>query len=340
VPFFVSIQSNPADPPILAMGCAPSDCCGPNPISPYVKYATNKSKCPLQTVNFAGIAELIKSGMCENIVWLSGAGISCSAGIPDFRTPGTGLYSNLQKYNLPEPEAMFDLDFFRSNPEPFYDLARVLYPGYYSPTLTHFFILLLHRKKKLLRTYTQNIDMLERVAGIPSHKIVEAHGTWSQASCIDCWEPEDGNWVRTRIKKKLSCNCRHCGGNLKPNIVFFGEPVSMDLERQALADLRKADLLIVAGTSLQVQPFCKLIEMVEPYVPRVLFNLDPVGVRGEFIGDGGFLFGHPKNYRDVCVLGEVDLIVTKFAKMLGWVKDLQRLVKDHKAPEMGRLFSP
>ena len=65
-----------------------------------------------------------------------------------------------------------------------------------------------------------------------------------------------------------------------------------------------------------------------------------VGVRGEFIGDGGFLFGHPKNYRDVCVLGEVDLIVTKFAKMLGWVKDLQRLVKDHKAPEMGRLFSP
>jgi NAD-dependent deacetylase sirtuin 2 len=182
--------------------------------------------------------------------------------------------------------------------------------------------------------------MLERIAGIPSSKIVEAHGTWSTASCIDCWEAEDGNWVRQRIKKKQSCVCRHCGGLLKPNIVFFGEPVSMDLERQARADLAKCDLLIVAGTSLQVQPFCKLIDMVEPYVPRALFNLDPVGVRGEFVGDGGFLFGHPKNYRDVCVLGEVDLIVTKFAKMLGWVKELQQIVKDHRSPDLTHLYSP
>ena len=174
--------------------------------------------------------------------------------------------------------------------------------------------------------------MLERIAGIPHYKIVEAHGTWATASCIDCWEPEDGNWVRTRIKKKLSCRCRHCGGLLKPDIVFFGEPVTMDLQKIALDDFAKCDLLIVAGTSLQVQPFCKLIDMVAPYVPRALFNLDPVGLRGDYESEGGFLFGHSKNYRAVCVLGEVDLIVTKFAKELGGLKGLQRLVKATRVP--------
>ena len=182
--------------------------------------------------------------------------------------------------------------------------------------------------------------MLERIAGIPHYKIVEAHGTWATASCVDCWEPEDGNWVRTRIKKKLSCKCRHCGGLLKPDIVFFGEPVSMDLQKIAYDDFAKCDLLIVAGTSLQVQPFCKLVDMVAPYVPRALFNLDSVGLRGEYDSDGGFLFGHPRNYRDVCVLGEVDLITTKFAKELGWLKDLQRLVKNHKGPNLQHLYSP
>ena len=114
----------------------------------------------------------------------------------------------------------------------------------------------------------------------------------------------------------------------------------MDLQKIALDDFAKCDLLIVAGTSLQVQPFCKLIDMVAPYVPRALFNLDPVGLRGDYESEGGFLFGHSKNYRDVCVLGEVDLIVTKFAKELGWLKDLQRLVKSHKGPNLAHLYSP
>ena len=83
---------------------------------------------------------------------------STATGIPDFRTPGTGLYDNLEKYNLPYPEAVFDINFFRENPEPFYQLARDLYPGEYKPSVVHEFLRELDIRGKLLRCYTQNID--------------------------------------------------------------------------------------------------------------------------------------------------------------------------------------
>ena len=71
------------------------------------------------------IAKIIKDGLVKNIVVMSGAGISVAAGIPDFRSPGTGLYYNLEKYNLPTPESMFDIDYFREHPECFYSFVLV-----------------------------------------------------------------------------------------------------------------------------------------------------------------------------------------------------------------------
>ena len=79
----------------------------------------------MSSVDFEGILAYIKAGKAKNIITMAGAGISTSAGIPDFRTPGSGLYDNLQKYNLPDPQAIFDIGFFRSNPEPFFQLAKV-----------------------------------------------------------------------------------------------------------------------------------------------------------------------------------------------------------------------
>jgi NAD-dependent SIR2 family protein deacetylase len=96
------------------------------------------------------------------LIIASDAGISCAAGILDFRTPGTGLYDNLQKYNLPEPEAIFDLDYFPEHPKAFCSLASAMLPGKFAPTLAHYFCAFLYRKGIVLRIFTQNIDGLER----------------------------------------------------------------------------------------------------------------------------------------------------------------------------------
>ena len=79
----------------------------------------------------------------------------CTAGIPDFRSEGTGLYHRLEEYGLPHPHAVFEIDYFRRNPRPFFLLAKELFPGSYLPTPTHHFMRLLHDKGLLLRCFTQ-----------------------------------------------------------------------------------------------------------------------------------------------------------------------------------------
>lgn len=192
----------------------------------------------------------------KNIMILSGAGISCSAGIPDFRTPGTGLYDNLQKYDLPYPEAVFDVNFYRRKPEPFLSLAKELWPGLkHSPTITHSFISKLGHSGKLLRSYTQNIDGLEHLAKIPDELLVECHGHFRTASCIRCNAEMDGEKCKTIILKTNNVpTCTKCKGYVKPDIVFFGEGLPDRFDKLLKKDVGKADLLIVMGTSLTVAP--------------------------------------------------------------------------------------
>ena len=184
--------------------------------------------------------------------------VSVAAGIPDFRcvdgtrkvivlwgvrhpismnatfflsTPGTGLYSNLKKYNLPYPEAVFDVGFFRSKPKPFVTLASELWPGLkHSPTMTHCFLKLLSNKGLLLRNYSQNIDGLEHLAGIPEEELVVSlwddclwdiilvftvsshiNGSSPDRSAMAIFVPVSTSWsLRWRYfycKKKISLPC-------------------------------------------------------------------------------------------------------------------------------------
>jgi len=285
----------------------------------------------LDSFDIDGIAKYIREHRCKRIVVMCGAGISTSAGIPDFRTPGTGLYDNLQRFDLPNPEAIFSLDFFRAKPAAFYELAKDLWPGNYEPTATHYFIKLLHDKGILQRCYSQNIDSLECQAGLPKEKLVAAHGNFDGAHVIDT-EPEvevdiselkravdqgEAGWQALREEK---------GNLVKPKIVFFGESLPERFAVLREEDMPSCDLLIVLGTSLVVHPFAGLVSAVVGAVPRMLINRDPAGTCDAL--ETGFRFQKEGagNWRDVFHAGDCDGGCRALAKAMGWEADLDALI--------------
>ncbi|MCJ1281809.1 Sir2 histone deacetylase Hst2 [Xylographa opegraphella] len=259
------------------------------------------------------VARFIIDAQVQKIVVMTGAGISTSAGIPDFRSPDTGIYANLAKLNLPHPEAVFDISFFRSNPNPFYMLAHELYPGRYRPTIAHYFIRLLSDKGMLLKLFTQNIDCLERAAGVPDEKIVEAHGSFARQRCIECKTAYPDDLMREAVEKAEVPHCitPQCNGLVKPDIVFFGEQLPEEFFRNRSLP-SAADLCIVMGTSLSVQPFASLPGFAAEGVPRILINK-------ELVGDFGC------RADDVLIIGDCDEGVRRLASALGWLGELEAL---------------
>ncbi|XP_036376092.1 NAD-dependent protein deacetylase sirtuin-3 [Megalops cyprinoides] len=261
------------------------------------------------------VARMMKAGRCRNVLVVAGAGISTGSGIPDFRTPGTGLYANLEKYNIPYPEAIFNIDFFSSDPRPFLSLAKELYPGRHRPNYIHYFIRMLHHKGLLLRVYTQNIDGLEQMCGIPEEKLVEAHGSFASASCHLCYTPFPAQEAKKAIMNDSVPTCGFCQATVKPDVVFFGEDLPQKYFLHS-KDFPKADLLIIMGTSLQIEPFASLVDSVRPGVPRLLLNRDAVGP---------FLRA-PRRRGDYMELGDLGLTVRTLAQTLGWHSDIQGLM--------------
>ncbi|XP_045460989.1 NAD-dependent protein deacetylase sirtuin-2 isoform X2 [Harmonia axyridis] len=293
-----------------------------------------------------GIVKYIQENKCKNIITMAGAGISTSAGIPDFRSPGSGLYHNLQKYNLPHPTAVFELSFFHENPRPFFELAKELYPGRFKPTACHYFIKLLNDKGILLRHYTQNIDTLERVAGIPGDKIVEAHGTFHTGHCLKCQKEYPQEWMKEIIFRDEVPQCEACSGVVKPDIVFFGENLPGRFHKMLFSDFPKCDLLIIMGSSLAVQPFASLVDRVPRDCPRLLINREKAGQRSGLMAlmgvRGGLDFENTKTKRDVFWLGDCDDGCQLLAEKLGWAGELSDMIKkeyrriddgDHSVPE-------
>ena len=174
---------------------------------------------------------------------------------------------------------------------------------------------LLFDKGKLLKVFTQNIDCLEREAGLPGDMMVEAHGSFASQRCIECQTEHPDDLMRKAIMAKSVPRClrKSCNGLVKPDIVFFGEalPESFHRNRSLPAE---ADLAIIMGTSLTVQPFASLPSFVREQTPRILINLERVG------GLGG-------RADDVLLLGDCDDGVRKLADALGWREELEELWK-------------
>lgn len=259
--------------------------------------------------------------------------IFAAAGIPDFRSPGSGLYDNLQKYNLPHPSAIFEMDYFEENPQPFFALAKELYPGSFNPTPSHYFVRLLHDKGLLLRHYTQNIDTLERIAGIPDEKLVEAHGTFFTNHCLGCRKLYSMEWMKDQIFSDHVPTCEDCNSVVKPDIVFFGENLPETFYTLPAKDFNKCDLLIIMGTSLEVQPFASLIDRAGPKCVRLLINRTKVGndfggIGSWFMMGPGLMFDNPKNTRDIAYIGDCDDGCWALAEALGWKDELNELIKN------------
>uniref|UniRef100_A0A7S3PGM1 NAD-dependent protein deacetylase n=1 Tax=Aplanochytrium stocchinoi TaxID=215587 RepID=A0A7S3PGM1_9STRA len=290
-----------------------------------------------EAITVRKLAEKISVGEIKEVVVLCGAGTSVSCGIPDFRSPKTGLYANLQKYKLPYAEAVFDLEYFKETKgKAFYELAKEMWPDNYKPSPTHAFIRMLHDKGILRRCYTQNIDTLEREAGIPPELIIEAHGAFGSSSCINCKKEIDADRVRDEIKSgdvPVYCDDESCGGLVKPDIVFFHEGLPDAFFDNRNKDLKGADLLIILGTSLSVSPFNELINYVTKTTPRLLMNLEVVGTVPSKFAKNGLRLGRTDNSRDYMIQGACDDGVRALCDLIGnnWRNDLENLVKTLKS---------
>ena len=267
------------------------------------------------------------------IVVMTGAGLSTAAGIPDFRSEDSGIYSRLKKdskFDLPSPESIFHIDYFKENPQPFVQLAQELFPGRFNPTKSHFFLRLLQDKGLLTRLYTQNIDGLERRAGISDDKLVEAHGSFHGARCVQCSADQDMQLVKESILTGSVPKCTVCNkGYVKPNIVFFGEALPTKFQKKSAVDMPACRLLIILGTSLKVHPFAGLVEQVQDSCPRLLLNREPV-TGGDMLKSmlglpTGLDFSKERGYRDVFVGDPCDISCERLADLLGWREELEAL---------------
>ena len=131
-------------------------------------------------------------------------------GIPDFRSKGTGLYSQLENLGLSDPQEVFDISLFREDPSIFYSVAKDILPSSKKFSPTHAFIRLLQDQNRLLTNFTQNIDNLEEHAGILPEKLIQCHGSFATATCIESGYNVEGAKIYHDLKAGKVARCDRC----------------------------------------------------------------------------------------------------------------------------------
>ena len=204
--------------------------------------------------SFAAIedaAELVRKA--KRAVVLTGAGISTPSGIPDFRSEGSGLWSR------DEPLEVASLRTFRMTPERFFQWFRPLAGQIFfaQPNAAHLALAQLEQAGHVKTIVTQNIDALHQKAG--STCVVETHGTMRTLSCTNCYQKfESDGYLKTFIEEGIIPTCSYCNGILKPDVILFGEQLPHTAWVTAQRAARQCDLMLVAGSSLEVLPVAGL----------------------------------------------------------------------------------
>ena len=187
----------------------------------------------------------------NNIVFFGGAGVSTESGIPDYRGP-KGLYT--QKNGRCTPPPSLNMKLFKDAPENFFDYYRKHMLSWNAePNAAHYKLAELEKQGKLKAVITQNIDGLHQAAG--SKNVIELHGSIKSNHCIICRKSYDVSEIRETTGVP---HCKICGGLIKPDVVFFGEKLDKAVLNKAKKYIRAADMLIVGGTSLVVNPAVSL----------------------------------------------------------------------------------
>ncbi|MCP4165411.1 MAG: NAD-dependent deacylase [Chloroflexi bacterium] len=189
----------------------------------------------------------------ERLVVLTGAGVSTPSGIPDFRSEDTGLWSNVDPFEIASVWG------FHENPARFYDWIRPLAITLQEakPNAAHRALAELQRRGRLHTLITQNIDGLHQASG--SGDVVELHGHLRTVNCPDCGFGHDADpYLQAFIADGAIPYCPDCGFVLKPDVILMGEPLSEHVIVHAQEEALRCDVMMVAGSSLEVMPAADL----------------------------------------------------------------------------------
>jgi len=235
---------------------------------------------PRQTLTGIGyVAELLRQA--KRAVVLTGAGISTPSGIPDFRSEGTGLWSR------DEPLEVASLNTFRTDPERFFvwfrPLASLIFNA--KPNLAHIALADLEKARRVTSIVTQNIDALHQKAG--AENVIEMHGTLRTLSCTQCFRQADAQkYLKAFVEQGELPRCAECGGLMKPDAILFGEQLPQKAWYDAQRECRACDLMLVAGSSLEVLPVAGLpMQAVDRGAHLVILNNSPtyLNVRADVV---------------------------------------------------------
>jgi len=224
-------------------------------------------------------AELFRKA--RRVVALTGAGISTPSGIPDFRSEGTGLWSR------DEPMEVASLSTFRTFPERFFEWFRPLAHQIFNaePNAAHKALAELESPSREITVITQNIDVLHQKAG--SKNVVEMHGSIKTMSCTQCFRKfETKFFIQDFIENGNIPKCPNCNGILKPDVILFGEQLPQTAWFDAQRAARQCDLMLVAGSSLEVLPVAGLpMQALDRGAHLIIVNNSPtyLNVRADVV---------------------------------------------------------
>jgi len=204
-------------------------------------------------MSISKFSEMIKES--NNIVFFGGAGVSTESGIKDYRSKD-GIYNTVKEFGI-SPEEILSKSFISSYPDVFYNFYKKYFIIDAEPNGAHIALSQLEKMGKLRAVITQNVDRLHQKAG--SQNVLELHGTTTEYVCCICGKEQDSHIAEEEIIIGNLPRCKSCNCLVRPKVVLYGESLPSGIIEKSIAYVENADMLIVGGTSLVVQPAASIV---------------------------------------------------------------------------------